>query len=70
MKCLEKCTGIGEIQFVEALLVDIPREERLAYVEHEARKFREYYCQNVCPVSKFRRKYQKWKDSGDIRNTD
>ena len=52
------CTGIGEIQFIENLLVDIPHDERLDYIEQNAERLRDVYCSEVCPVVKFRRKYE------------
>jgi hypothetical protein len=58
-KCLDNCTGIGEIQFMESLLAEIPKEERVDYVEQNAQKLRETYCETYCPVAKFRRKYGK-----------
>jgi len=60
MKCnLESCTGIGEIQFMEAILVEILHDERVDYVTKYSHILREQYCSEVCPVQKFRRKYER-----------
>ena len=60
MKCnLESCTGIGEIQFMELILQEVPHDERAGYVSQNAERLREQYCSEVCPVQKFRRKYER-----------
>jgi len=56
-KCLESCTGIGEIQFMEAILVEIPHDERADYVTKYGNILREQYCREVCPVARFNRRY-------------
>jgi len=58
-RCLESCTGIGEIQFIESFILTLPKDVRADYIEQTAQKLREIYCLEVCPVVKFRRKYGK-----------
>jgi hypothetical protein len=58
-KCLESCTGIGVIEWERDALQDIPENQRIAYIEQNAQKLREQYCSEVCPVAKFRRKYER-----------
>jgi hypothetical protein len=58
MKCnLESCTGTGIIQWMELQLAEIPHDDRVTYVEQNARQLREQYCREVCPVAKFNRRY-------------
>ena len=58
-KCLESCTGIGEIQFMELILQEVPHDERVYFIEAHGQQLREQYCSEVCPVTKFRRKYER-----------
>jgi len=57
-KCLESCTGLAVIEWEQMILAEVPHDERLEYVSQNAERLREHYCQEVCPVAKFRRKYE------------
>jgi hypothetical protein len=59
MKCnLKSCTGTAIIEWEAQIISEIPREQRLAYIEENSPRLREIYCSEVCPVAKFRRKYE------------
>ena len=59
MKCnLESCTGTGIIEWESAILESFPKEKRILYIENNAERLREQYCSEVCPVAKFRRRYE------------
>jgi len=51
------CTGIGEIQWMELQLAEIPHDERVDYADKNAKRLRDYYCNEICPVQKFQRRY-------------
>jgi hypothetical protein len=62
MKCnLESCTGTAVIEWERDFFhgLNQSREELLDYIKENGQTLREYYCQNVCPVARFNRKYQK-----------
>jgi hypothetical protein len=58
-KCLESCTGMGIIEWESEILAQFPKEKRILYIENNGQKLREHYCSEVCPVQKFRRKYER-----------
>jgi len=59
-KCnLESCTGTAVIEWEQMILAEVPKEERADYVIKYGRELREYFCSEVCPVARFRRKYEK-----------
>jgi hypothetical protein len=60
MECnLENCTGIGIIEWESEILAQFPKEKRILYIENNAERLREQYCREVCPVTKFRRRYER-----------
>jgi formate hydrogenlyase subunit 6/NADH:ubiquinone oxidoreductase subunit I len=58
-KCLESCTGTAIIEWEQMILAEVPKEERVDYVIKYGHILRKQYCSEVCPVARFRRKYEK-----------
>ena len=58
-KCLESCTGLAVIEWEQMILAEIPHDERVYFIEAHGQQLREQYCSEVCPVTKFRRKYER-----------
>jgi hypothetical protein len=59
-KCnLESCTGTAVIEWEQMILAEVPKEERVDYVIKYGHILRKQYCSEVCPVARFRRKYEK-----------
>ena len=58
---LTNCTGLAVIEWERYFFQGLheSREKLLDYIIQNGQTLREHYCSEVCPVSKFRRKYQK-----------
>jgi hypothetical protein len=53
------CTGKAVIEWEQEVLKQVPVNQRIYYIEAHGQQLRDKYCSEVCPVQKFRRKYQK-----------
>jgi hypothetical protein len=60
-KCLDNCTGTAVIEWEREFFEDLheSREKLLDYIIQNGQTLREHYCSEVCPVQKFRRKYER-----------
>lgn len=61
MKCnLESCTGLAVIEWEQEFFQGLheSREKLLDYIIKNGQTLREYYCSKICPVQRFRRKYE------------
>jgi hypothetical protein len=61
-KCnLESCTGTAIIEWERDFFqgMNKTKTEILDYIIENSQTLREYFCSEVCPVAKFRRKYER-----------
>jgi len=58
---LRTCTGRGVIDWeIEELRARCPDKlQRVQYIKQNAESLRQEYCENVCPVIKFNRRYER-----------
>jgi hypothetical protein len=57
-KCLESCTGTAVIIWEREFLEQVPPHQRIYYIEANGQQLRDFYCSEICPVQRFRRRYE------------
>ena len=57
---IANCTGTAVIEWEREFFEGLSKskEDLLNYIIESGQTLREHYCQEVCPVARFRRKYE------------